>query len=173
MRLTFLSLIFFVSVVSSCTAQQEFNKVVVDPNLNKEILLGYVNETGLKNYDVFNDAEMYYNVYKVDADLSEIIKNNSEGISVKVVFGSWCGDSKINVPAFQKIVNTSGFDKSKVKYIAVDRKKKGGSVDVSELDVKYVPTFIFYKNKKELGRIVEYPKHETIEEDWVEIVTTK
>ena len=173
MRLTFLTLVLFAIVVISCTAQQEINKVVIDPNLKKEILLGSVNETGLINYSVFKNTEMYYQVYEVDQELSKIIKENSKDISIKVIFGSWCGDSKINVPAFQKIVDTSGFDKSKVEYIAVDRKKKGGSVDVSDLDVKYVPTFIFYRNKKELDRIVEYPKSETIEQDWVDIVSKK
>ena len=173
MKLTFLSLALFATLATSCTAQQEINKVVIDPDLKKEILIGSVNETGLKNYSVFNDAEMYYNIYKTDNELARTIKENSKGISVKVVFGSWCGDSKINVPAFQKIVDASDFDKTKVEYIAVDRKKEGGSVDVSKLDVKYVPTFIFYRNNKEIGRIVEYPKSETIEQDWVEIVTAK
>ena len=183
MRHTFSSLILLLTMATSCTVQQEvnkvaesnksqeFNKVVIDPNLNKEILLGYVNEIGLKNYSAFSNTEINYSSYKVDTELSIIIKDKSKDITVKVVFGSWCGDSKDNVPAFQKIIDTSGFDKSKIEYIAVDRKKKGGSVDVSTLDVKYVPTFIFYRNKKEIGRIIEYPKSETIEQDWVEIVT--
>lgn len=173
MRLTFSSFALFAIMTTSCTAQQEVNKVVIDPSLKKEILLGSVNEKGLTNSSVFEDAKMYYDVYKVDKEQSDIIKNNSKGISIKVVFGSWCGDSKINVPAFQKIAEDSYFDKSKIEYVAVDRKKEGGSVDISELGIKYVPTFIFYRDKKEIGRIVEYPKSETIEQDWSEIVTKK
>ena len=173
MNKTIISTILFAALTISCSTQQEINKVIVDPDLNKEILIGNVNESGLNNSSVFSDSKMYYEIYKVNEELAKTINDNSKDISIKVIFGSWCGDSKINVPAFQKIVDVSDFNTSKVKYIAVNRKKEGGSVDISELNVKYVPTFIFYRNNKEIGRIVEYPKSGTIEQDWVEIVTTK
>jgi len=149
----------------------DVNKVIVDPDLKKEILIGSINEKGLDNAEVFTNTEMYYRIYDVNTEIAKEIKEKSKNISIKVVFGSWCGDSKINVPAFRKIVDESGFDKSKVEYIAVDKKKRGGSVDVSGLKTNYVPTFIFYRDNKEIGRIIEYPSSETIEQDWLNIVT--
>ena len=154
-------------------SQSTINNVVIDPDINREILLGYVNDEGLKNYTVFTNADVYYKEYNIDTSLAEIINKNSNDISIKVIFGSWCGDSKRNVPAFQKIVEVSNFDKSKIEYIAVNRKKKVGSVDIASLDIKRVPTFIFYRNDKEIGRIIENPTSETIEQDWVDIVAKK
>ena len=182
MRNIFATISIFAILTIACSTQQGVNKevdssntkinsIVVDTDINKEILLGYVNEEGLKNYTVFTYADMYNKRYKVDTDLTETIKENSKDITIKVIFGSWCGDSKVNVPAFQKIVDSSGYDKSKIKYIAVNRKKKGGSVDVSDLKIKYVPTFIFYRNDKEIGRIIENPTSKTLEQDWVNIVS--
>ncbi|MEN8138837.1 MAG: thioredoxin family protein [Bacteroidota bacterium] len=147
--------------------------MIVDPDINKEILIGKVDEEGLKNYSVFDEADVYYEHYKVDKGIAAKIAVDSENIKIKVVFGSWCGDSKINVPAFQKIVKESGFDKTNIEYYAVDRKKTGGDVDLSALNVKYVPTFIFYRDNKEIGRIVEYPKGKSLEEDWLNIVSEK
>ena len=181
MRNVFAAISIFAILTAACSTQQGvkkeveksstmINTVVVDADINKEILLGYVNEDGLKNYSVFTSADMYYNRYNVNSELTGIIKENSNEITIKVIFGSWCGDSKVNVPAFQKIVDSSGYDKTKIKYIAVNRKKKGGSVDVSDLKVEFVPTFIFYRDGKEIGRIIENPTSDTIEQDWVNIV---
>jgi|LGOV01.1.fsa_nt_gb thiol-disulfide isomerase/thioredoxin len=164
---------FLLLTTISCSSQIDVNKVINDPDSNKKILIGKVDDEGLKNYSVFTDAEMYYNIYKVDKGITEKIVPISDDINIKVVFGTWCGDSQINVPAFQKIVNESGFDKSKVEYIAVDRKKTGGKLDISKLKVNYVPTFIFYRNGNEIGRIIEYPRGKNIEEDWINIVSKK
>ena len=38
-----------------------------------------------------------------------------------------------------------------------------------DLDIELVPTFIFYRNGEELGRIVETPE-DTLEKDLAEIV---
>ena len=166
-----LLLMLFTTIITSCSVHKPINTQDDYLETNEDILLGRVNESELKNNPVFNETEIYYDSYNVDENLAKRIKEKSNDISIIVVFGSWCGDSKVNIPVFRKIIDKSGFDKSKVKYIAVDRRKKGGNVNVSALSIDYVPTFIFIKNNKEIGRIVEHPINLTIEEDWLEIVT--
>ena len=172
MRVLLILLTVFTAIITSCSVHKSINTQDDYLSNNEDILLGYVNESELKNNPVFNETEVYYDSYNVDENLARIIKDKSNDINIIVVLGSWCGDSKVNVPVFRKIIDKSGFDKTKVKYIAVDRRKKGGSVNVSALNVEYVPTFIFIKNNTEIGRIVEQPINETIEQDWVEIVTS-
>lgn len=162
-----------ISFISSCSAPKALNTVVVDPSLEYEILLGNIDEVGLSNYAVFEGADKHYENYIVDTLLASKINQLSANVTITIIFGSWCGDSQYNVPAFQKIVESSGFDKSRVNYIAVDRNKKGGNVDVSGYKAEYVPTFIFYRNNKEIGRIIEYPSGKNIEEDWVNILSVK
>ncbi len=86
--------------------------------------------------------------------------------------GTWCGDSKEWVPRFYKVMDQAGFNYRKMKLIAVDRNKKAGDLDISALHIERVPTFIFYKKKKELGRIIEVP-YDLIEKDMLKIIGGK
>ena len=65
-----------------------------------------------------------------------------------------------------------GFNYRKLELIAVDRDKKAGDLDIAELKIERVPTFIFYKKKKELGRIIEVP-YDLIEKDILKIINGK
>ncbi len=82
--------------------------------------------------------------------------------------GTWCSDSKREVPRFYKIIKLINYDENKIELICVDRKKEVTNYDVSNYDIKYVPTFIFLKDEKEIGRIIESPKQK-LEEDLLEI----
>ena len=83
--------------------------------------------------------------------------------------GTWCSDSHEQVPRFFKVMDEAGYPADNVRIICVDREKKDGSEDVDSLNIELVPTFIFYKEGIELGRIVETPK-QTMEEDIFEIL---
>ena len=164
-----LILLLIISSYLTVSAQEVVNKVILNSDYDLELFIGKVNEEGLSNYKVFNYADEYYEEYKVKEELLNELKSLSKGVKTLVIFGSWCGDSRANVPAFQKIVNLSGMDKSKVEYIAVDVDKTGGDIiDISEYNIEYVPTFIFFKNGKEIGRIVENPE-DSLEEDMLKI----
>ena len=45
----------------------------------------------------------------------------------------------------------------RINLIGVDREKQS-SVDLSQLNIEYVPTFIVFYKGKELGRIIENPR---------------
>ena len=87
--------------------------------------------------------------------------------------GTWCGDSKRETPRFYKIMEDANFVFYKnFKLVTVNRKKKTPDNLQEGLNILRVPTFIFYKNGKEIGRYVEYPR-ETMEKDILKIVTQK
>ena len=94
-------------------------------------------------------------IIKPDKGIVKKLRKKRKGVEVVVVLATWCGDSKEQVPGFFKIVDQMKFDPAKVNIIAVDREKSGGDVDVSGLNIELVPTFIFYKEGRELGRIIE------------------
>jgi len=169
MRIKIITLSIISALAISCSTHKGIINTEHQKNTNT-VMIGKVEGESLKDNPLFPNTKYNYTNYSVNEKLIKTILNKEEGINIKVVFGPWCGDSKRNVPIFQKIIDTSGFDKSKIEYIAVDRNKQGGSYDVSGLDIKRVPTFIFYKNNKEIGRIIESPKFGSIEQDWVNIV---
>ncbi len=148
---------------------QEVNKVVVDPDLDEKILIGKCNRQGLESEifaPYFNEE---YNAYKPDQDIIKQLKRYRKNVQITVVMGTWCGDSQLQVPRFYKILDEIKFKDSDVDLICVDHNKKAGDLDISNLNIQRVPTFIFYKNGRELGRIVESPSS-SLEKDMLLIL---
>ena len=87
--------------------------------------------------------------------------------------GTWCGDSKREVPRFIKILESVDYPMENLKIVAVDKRrdfyKKSPQGEEWGLNIRRVPTFIFYKNGREINRIIETPVT-TLEVDIVSIV---
>ncbi len=58
----------------------------------------------------------------------------------------------------------------KVTFIGVDNSKLSPIGEYNSLDIQRVPTFIFYKNNIEAGRIIENPVT-SLEQDIINILT--
>ena len=86
--------------------------------------------------------------------------------------GTWCGDSQHETPIFYKLMDAINFDYKNLTMIAVNRSKETPDNLQEGLKITNVPTFIFYKKGKEMGRFVEYPR-ETLEKDVLKIVSGK
>lgn len=125
---------------------------------------GPVTKNDLQQYSWFDKT---YAAYHPDTAIIDQLKGLVNGVSVLTVMGTWCGDSKEHVPAFFHIAALTGLNK--METIAVNRKKKSDHFDVTPLGIEYVPTFIFFKNGKEIGRIIETPE-ETLEKDMLKIL---
>lgn len=111
-----------------------------------------------------------YDGYKPEADMLEAARPKlNSGFRAEVYLGLWCPDSRNNVPPFIKIIDGLGANVP-VRYFAVQRKaSKDVPYYVDALKVERVPTFVFYRGDKEIGRIVENPKVGMIE-DFLEVV---
>ncbi len=111
-----------------------------------------------------------FDEYTVNREIVEILQSKIREIdSIDVYFAFWCGDSVNNVPPFIKIVNAIEEKHLKINYFKVKRKQSGEKYYYKKLRVERVPTFIFFKDEKEIGRIIENPK-KNIEEDILEIL---
>ncbi len=137
---------------------QKSNKVVMDPILHRDVMVGTCTRNGLENgiFGQWFNAE--YKNYHPDATLIKTIAKTINKTNITIVFGSWCGDSKMQVGRFFKILDKAGFDESHLKTIAVFRSLKAGDTDISGLHIRRIPTFIVYYQGKETGRIVESPR---------------
>ncbi len=111
-----------------------------------------------------------YDKYEVDAKVVKQLKPKMKGVTVTTFMGTWCGDSKRNVPKFYKIMEQAGVSEDAIQLITVNRKKKTTEGFEKGLDILRVPTFIFYKEGKEIGRFVERPR-ETMEKDFLKILS--
>lgn len=165
-----LSLVLFVMQVSA----QEFNKVITDKVLGKPVLINKCTRSGITDFVEFK--EMYdalYPAYNPDAATMITLKKLIKKEKFTLVFGSWCSDSKANVPHFLKILDDLHVKDKNITYLAVDGNKKAENGLIDGLNIIMVPTFIIYDKKgKELGRIIEGPKT-TLEGDLLNILKTK
>jgi hypothetical protein len=101
-----------------------------------------------------------YDAYTPDAALIESLKNKAPEIKADVYFGYWCDDSKKNVPVFLKILDTLNVPEFKVNFFEVEKKSTADQkYYVEDMMIEKVPTFIFYVNDFEMGRIVENPRN--------------
>lgn len=134
-------------------------------------LLGYINprffvlephrEWYLKEYDSYNpDKEA----------ISELMKIDKEDLTIKIVMGTWCPDSRREVPRFMEIIDSWQFPREHITFIGVDNAKISPVGEYEKLGIQRVPTFIIYKKNIEAGRIIEYPVT-SLEQDMVNILT--
>lgn len=107
-----------------------------------------------------------YDRYVPDGALLQSLKAKMSGtLTVVVYFGFWCDDSENNVPKFLKILDDLPAPGLKADFFSVERKaNKDRKYYVEELKVERIPTFIFFRDGREIGRIVENPKTEMLED---------
>ena len=165
----FLSVFFCVSF-GFC---QTLNKEVIDAK-GKAKLLGVIDKEGLKKENYASWFNKNYEAYLTNDKIIDKLRDSLRGYEIKVFLGTWCGDSKREVPRFYNVLEAADFPKSQLQVIALDKTeeayKKSPTGEEEGLNIHRVPTFVFYKDGKEVNRIVESPK-ETLERDMLKIVS--
>lgn len=138
-------------------------------------LYGEINRAGLKSANYKSWFTANYNRYQPKTEKLASIKNGRlEGLKVKLLMATWCGDSKRNVPIFYKILDSIGFNEEQLQVWALDRRKHGPNNEQIQYGVTRVPTIIFYRNDKEIGRFVERLKPgENMEDIIIGIINKK
>lgn len=143
---------------------QELNRTITDPRLDKEILYGYCDRSGLTKGEFGKLFEEYYQIYKPDQVVINQLKQKKEGIDILIVLGTWCSDSQEQVPKFFKILDKIRFNKKNIQLICVNSDKEAPETDAADYNIQKVPTFIIFKKGREIGRIVETP-YTSLEKD--------
>jgi tetratricopeptide (TPR) repeat protein len=118
-----------------------------------------------------------FSAYEPNAQVVESLKKvNPSKYSIKIFFGTWCGDSKRELPKMTKLLEKISFPTKNLVLIGVDDStdvyKQSPQHEEAGLNIFRVPTFIIYENNKELARMVEYPT-ETMERDLLKIFSKK
>ncbi|MFK7782170.1 hypothetical protein [Psychroserpens sp.] len=165
--------LFLVTVLFSIvTIAQDINKEIVIGD-DKPFLLGEINKNGLtsENYNTWFSKN--HNDYKIDHTTINAIGKKLKAYQITIFMGTWCGDSKKEVPRFYKILEACNYPMDQLSVIGLSRKsdmyKQSPNHHEAGLNIHRVPTFIFYKDKKEVNRIVEHPV-ETLEKDILNIL---
>lgn len=140
----------------------------------KTILAGHCSVNILETNPYKEWFDHSFNSYVVDSSLVRQAEPYLKNKVIEIFLGSWCGDSKREVPHMIKILQAVNFDTANLKLIFVDNStktyKQSPQHEEQGKNIHHVPTFIIYENKKELGRIIENPVI-SLEKDLLAIVT--
>ncbi|MDA9130466.1 thioredoxin family protein [Gammaproteobacteria bacterium] len=78
-------------------------------------------------------------------------------IEIYVLFGTWCHDSQREVPRLLGLLNALDIQENYIHLIGLNLLKNEPQGRGKYFQIKKTPTFIFLRNQKEIGRIVEMP----------------
>lgn len=136
------------------------NHEVINEN-GQPILLGHCSISAFQK-DNFKDwYNANYNSFVIDTATVELIKPLLKKKRITIFMGTWCGDSKQQVPRMIKMLLAAGFDTSHLSIITVgndaEMYKKSPQGEEIGLNIRRVPTIIIYNKKKEIGRFIEFP----------------
>ncbi len=173
---TILLLIFVSAFTVMASAQNgDTASVAVHDTLTKDVLSGNPMLLGYCSREAFKDTTFswwfnsIYDIYNVDTTTADELAGKLKGVDIKIVMGTWCSDSRREVPRLFKILDYLKYPSDNVKILTVGRDKKGRGDETKDLDIELVPTIIFYRDGKELGRIIESPKV-SLEKDMLKIL---
>jgi len=160
MKLTAIPILIITILLSiSCNSLKKTNKVVYSKKLEQKILLGKIDRKDLEKSPFKEWFEQEYNSYNPDEEtikkLKQFIPKNAK---MTIILGTWCSDSRREVPRMFKVLDLIGFNQDSLVMYAVDRDMKAGDEDVAIYQIERIPTFIYQHYGYTAGRIVETPK---------------
>ncbi|MDO9038525.1 MAG: thioredoxin family protein [Lutibacter sp.] len=151
----------------SCSAQKNEVTAVKDPSGN---LIGIANKESFLEEPFSAWFKQNYATYETDKEVMKKLTPLLKNITIKGFMGTWCGDSQEQTPVLYKILDEAKFNYNNLELITVNRSKVTPDNLQAGFNIERVPTFIIYKDDKEIGRFVEYPR-ESVEADLLKIVS--
>jgi hypothetical protein len=116
-------------------------------------LVGPVSRAELEDYETWKTLRAQD--YTPDSAAVKTIGERGRDVQVLAIVATWCPDSKREVPRFFKIYDQAGLGLGKVTLVAVDRTKKDAEGLTVKHEILRVPTFVFLREGKEIGRVTE------------------
>ena len=169
----------FIFVITACTPKmanqpaQRVNMEATDKRGNL-ILLGKTTRERLAQ-PPFNDwFNNNYAGYTIDSNTANQIKPLLKNKQFLLFMGTWCGDSRREVPRMYKILDYCQVKLSRIQLINLNNSdtayKQSPGHEERGLNILRVPTLLIYENGHEVGRVVESPVA-SLEKDILAIVT--
>ncbi len=143
-------------------------EAVLFPSARGLELLGHVNEALIATH--FPDWSQELEGWAPDSAAVTTLAKVDEPVDILCVLGTWCGDSRREVPRFWRLLAGARNPRLELAMVAVgraddaDAREALAGLHVSETDdyraeyrITNVPTFIVSHGGEEIGRIVETP----------------
>ena len=157
-------------ILATNAFNQELNKTIFSDQANSIILIGHCNRDAFSFPEFQSWFDENYESYVPDETAIKALSLiSTEKINIILVMGTWCSDSRREVPRLYRIFDEIGYPENQISLISVNTIKLLPDEDISRFHIERVPTIIVYKDKKETGRIIEIPD-KSLEEDLFELL---
>ena len=163
-------IILIMAFVAGCGSESSY-RVTIDPH-GQKILTGRIYPSLLESDSSFQWYRKNYDSFVPDSASVSYLTSAAKDVRFIVFGGTWCGDTKRELPKFLKTMAAARIPESKIELYGVDRSKRSSDGLTDTFDIVSVPTFIVILDGKELGRIVEHPE-ESMEADLKAILQKK
>lgn len=152
--------ILFIILYSSSNLIAQTNIEVKDKNGNL-LLLGKSTRERLQQTPFDSWFNPGYTDYVVDSTNANRLKSLLKGKRFVIFMGTWCGDSRREVPRIYKLLDYCGISPSQIELVNVDYHdsayKQSPTHEERGLQIHRVPDLLVYDKQKEIGRVVESP----------------
>lgn len=150
------------------------NGFAQSPVTPAKILYGHIQKADLSEPSFREWFEPAYKAYEPNIQaVQRLEKIAGDDIRIQVFLGTWCGDSRREVPRLLKILETIKFPAGRLQMIGLGASdslyKQSPTHEEAGKGIFRVPTIVVYKDKTEINRINEYPCL-TIEQDLLTII---
>ena len=154
-------------------SSQTLNKISKDRNGNP-MLEGCCTREALLQEPFASWFVPGYNSYSVDSATAIQLKSYIGNKTFVLFLGTWCGDSKREVPRLYKIFDYCGIQPEQIKLVMVSNHdtayKKSPTHEEQGKNILRVPTLLVLENGNEINRFVEYPV-ESLEKDLLHMLS--
>jgi len=166
MKTYFIFIAVSIFVVSSCAVSKNtatpvlINQQIKDAG-NNDMLLGRCTRDALLKAPFNGWFKPNYDSYVVDSFTCNFIKPLLKRKSITIFMGTWCGDSRREVPRVLKMLDCCGFSAHDLKLVMIGNTgslyKKSPQHEEAGRNIVRVPTIIIEQKGMEIGRIIEFP----------------
>lgn len=144
-------------------------------NSSQPILLGHGSPGFLMHPNYLAWYRPSFDSYLPDQAALTALAPLLAGRRMEIFMGTWCGDSRREVPRMLKLLQQAGMDSTAISLVfvnnATEAYKQSPQHEERGKNIHRVPTFILYNGQRELGRIVESPQV-SLEQDMLSILRT-
>lgn len=153
-------LFLMVSELSTAQSDSVYFQRIKDASGNEQ-LLGNCSRLALLQNPFATWFQTNYDGYVVDSGTCRFIEPLLRDKTITIFLGTWCGDSRREVPRMLKMLDCCNFPAVQLRLIMVSNLdsmyKQSPHHEELGRNIVRVPTVIIEEAGKEKGRIVEYP----------------
>jgi tetratricopeptide (TPR) repeat protein len=151
--------------ITACHSQKNTQSATTNPKIidtrGNRMLLGKSKREQLRGAPFGQWFNQNYSDYQIDTVIANALRPQLKNKRFVIFMGTWCGDSRDEVPKIYKLLDYCGVPDAQIQLINLSVYdsvyKQSPNREERGLNIHRVPDLLVYEKQTELGRVVEKP----------------